>query len=421
MTTAAPTTTTNNNKAINAVKARFVRLPSSNTFPRFRDTITGIEQADAAILCHYYSKHATHTDNIPDPQYLINCLDWVYGEGFVPNAGSVISGGLLNLWKAPAIKPTGAVVTRQDVAPFMEFLQRWFPNDLERQYFGWWLSHAVRKPETRIIATPVLRSQHGIGKGFLVETLLSNLLGKSSVAVCGLKDVVGDFNDVVEGKTLLLIDEVYKSKKSTTDALKSFQGNATIPLHRKHKPTITIDNYLNFIITSNDHLPLMLEKGDRRFWIPDFIKHKESITETGEFINNTLKPWLENENGFQLVRDYLQQVDLTKFRPTDAPPMTTSKQELMGFSTTEKLEEVLVTAIENNPVITVKWVKDHYGSEFDHGLSDMAIANALLAVGCQQRKTTTHRFYITPTGIESGLSRTTAPKELLALLPSDRF
>lgn len=137
-----------------------------------------------------------------------------------------------------------------------------------------------------------------MGKGFLVETLLSALVGKSSVAVCGRKDVVGDFNDVVSGKTLLLMNEVYKSKKSTTDALKSFQGNATIPLHRKHKPTITIDNYLNFIITSNDHLPLMLEKGDRRFWIPEFIKHKESVGETGEFINNTLKPWLENENGF---------------------------------------------------------------------------------------------------------------------------
>ena len=411
----------NNKKAIEAVKERFVRLPSANTFPRFRDTITGIEQADAAILCHYYNKHAASTDNTPEAQYLINCLGWVYGEGFQPNAGSVINGGLLNLWKPSNIQPSGQTVKPEQVQPFLEFLKRWFPNDLERQYFGWWLSHTVRRPEQRIIATPVLRSQHGIGKGFLVETLLSSLLGKSSVAVCGLKDIVGDFNDVVEGKTLLLVDEVYKSKKSTTDSLKSFQGNATIPLHRKHKPTITIDNYLNFIVTSNDHLPLMLEKGDRRFWIPAFITHKESVSETAEFINTVLKPWLENENGFQLVRDYLEQVDLSKFRPTDAPPMTTSKQELMGFSTTDKLEEILSTAIEKNQVITVKWVKDLYGNEFDHGLSDMAIANALLAIGCQQRKTTTHRFYITPTGIASGLSTSTAPKELLGLLPDARF
>lgn len=419
MTNAAPSN--NNKKAIDAVKARFVRLPSANTFPRFRDVVTGIEQADAGILCNYYNKHADASDNTPEPQYLVNCLDWVYGEGFKPNAPSVIDGGLLNLWKPSSIKPTGKPVKPEQVAPFLEFLKRWFPNDMERQYFGWWLSHTVRKPEVRIIATPVLRSQHGIGKGFLVETLLSTLIGKSSVAVCSLKDVVGDFNDVVEGKTLLLIDEVYKSKKSTTDALKSFQGNATIPLHRKHKPTITIDNYLNFIITSNDHLPLVLEKGDRRFWIPDFIKHQESVSETADFINNKLKPWLENENGFQLVRDYLEQVDLNKFRPTDAPPMTTSKQELMGFSTTDKLEEVLGDIVEQNKVLTVQWVKRHYAEDFEHGLSDVAIANALLAIDCKQRRTKNCRYYITPNGFASGLTLDSPAKELESSMPDGKF
>lgn len=420
MTNTAPTST-NNKTAIDAVKARFVRLPSANTYPRFRDIITGIEQADAAILCNYYNKHASASDNTPEPQYLVNCLDWVYGEGFKPNGANVIDEGLLNLWKPSKIQPTGQPVKSEQITPFLEFLRRWFPNDIERQYFGWWLAHAIRKPEVRIIATPVLRSEHGVGKGFLVETLLSNLVGKYSVAVCGLKDIVGDFNDVVEGKTLLLIDEVYKSRKSTTDALKSFQGNATIPLHRKHKPTITIENYLNFIITSNDHLPLVLEKGDRRFWIPEFIKHKESVSETAEFINKTLKPWLENKNGFQLVRDYLEQVDLKKFRPTDAPPLTASKQELMGFSTTDKLEEVLGEVVEHNKVLTVQWVKKQYAEDFEHGLSDVAIANTLLAIGCKQRRTKHCRYYITPNGFQSGLTLDSTPKELDALMPTDGF
>lgn len=413
-------TSSNNSQAIAAVKARFIRLPSSNTFPRFRDLVTGIEQADANILCNYYTRNTIASESIPEPGYLVNCLDWVYGESFKPNAASIIDGGLLNLWQPSNVQPTGKPVSTEQVAPFLEFLKRWFPDDLERRYFGWWLSHAVRKPEARIIATPVLRSEHGVGKGFLVETLLSGLLGNSSVAVCGLKDVVGEFNDVIESKTLLLIDEVYKSKKSTTDALKSFQGNATVPLHRKHKPTITIDNYLNFIITSNDHLPLVLEKGDRRFWIPAFIRHHESVTETAAFLNDKFKPWLL-AGGFQLVRDYLEQIDLSKHRPTDAPPMTVSKQELMGFSTTDKLEDVLSAVVEANPVLTVKWVKQQYADEFEHGLSDMAVANALMSIGCIQRKTTRHRFYITPAGKEQGYGPSTLPKELEAALPNGSF
>lgn len=418
MTTAAPITN-NNSNAIEAVKSRFVRVPSNNTYPRFRDLITNTDQADAGILVDFYHKSGGRDSEVKEA-YLLACLPWAYGEGFKPNAGPMLDGGLINLWQPSKVQPSGAKITKEQVAPFIEFLERWFPDQLERHYFGWWLSHTVRRPDVRIIGTPVLRSEHGVGKGFLVETLLSGLLGRSSVAVCGLKDVVGDFNDVVEGKTLLLVDEVYKSKKSTTDALKSFQGNATIPLHRKHKPTITIENYLNFIITSNDHLPLVLEKGDRRFWIPAFIRHKESVQETAAFLNETFKPWLLN-GGFQLVRDYLEQIDLSKHRPTDAPPMTVSKQELMGFSTTDKLEEVLSDIVEANAVLTVKWVKQRYADDFEHGLSDMAVANALLAMGCIQRKTTKHRFYITPGGSEQGFGATTSPKELESALPNDTF
>lgn len=408
-----------NKKAIEVVKARFVRVPSNNTYPRFRDLITNIDQSDAGILLDFYRKSGGNDSEVKE-SYLLACLPWAYGEGFKPNAGPVLDGGLINLWQPSKVQPTGTAITREQVAPFIEFLKRWFPNDLERRYFGWWLSHAVRKPDVRMIATPVLRSEHGVGKGFLVETLLAGLLGRSSVAVCGLKDVVGGFNDVVEGKTLLLIDEVYKSKKNTTDALKNFQGNSTIPLHRKHKPTITIENYLNFIITSNDHLPLVLEKGDRRFWIPDFIHHKESVQETAAFLNDTFKPWLIG-GGFQLVRDYLEQVDLSKYRPTDAPPMTTSKKELMGFSTADKLEDVLSAVVETNAALTVKWVKQHYADEFEHGLSDVAVANSLLNMGCKQRKTKLQRYYITPFGFESGLTLESKTKELEEALPSKSF
>jgi len=402
-------TSYSNTNALQAVQSRFVRVPSQNSYPRFRDLITGIDQGDAGIVAHYYKQHGG-TEH--DAAYLLGCLPWAYGEGFEPNGGPVLAGGLINLWKAPLIQPTGQKVTREQVAPFIEFLERWFPDDIERRYFGWWLSHVVRKPEQRIIATPVLRSQHGVGKGFLVETLLSGLLGRSSVCVCALKDVVGDFNDVIEGKTLALIDEVYKSKKSTTDALKSFQGNATIPLHRKHKPTVTIDNYLNFIITSNDHLPLVLEKGDRRFWIPAYIRHKESVQETATFINTILKPWLMHDGGMQLVRDFIEQVDLNKHHATDAPPMTVPKQELMGFSSADKLEELLTDMVEKSMVLTVKGIKDCYSNEFEHSLTDMAVAGVLLAVGCKQRRTKHQRYYITPLGFENGLSAESTAKEL---------
>lgn len=390
--------------ALMATRERFIRIPSPNGYPRFRDLVTEIDQGDTAILMHFFQSRGGSNQ---DTAHLLEHLDFSYGDGFKPNAGTMLPGNLTNLWKAPEVKPTGATVTQEQVEPFFEFLSRWFPSEDERQYFIWWIAHCVRKPEKRIIATPLLRSDHGVGKGFLVETLMTNLLGKQSVAVCALKDIVGDFNDVVEGKTLLLIDEVYKDNNTTTNKLKSIQGNSTITLRRKHKPVMVIDNYLNVIIASNSHAPLTLEKEDRRFWVPEYIHHKVSPQETGTFINETLKPWWVM-GGCQLVRDYLESVGLNEYEPTSPPPTTESKKTLMGISGGDSLEDLLTSIAGDNKVLTVKAVKA--ALKLSH--SDAAIAGVLKQHGCVMRRTSNQRYYITPFGLSSGLTTQSSAKEL---------
>lgn len=390
--------------ALKAMRERFIRIPSPNGFPRFRDRVTETDQGDTAILMHFFRSHGGSNQ---DTAYLLEHLDFSYGDGFKPNADTMLPGNLTNLWKAPEVKPTGATVTQEQVDPFFELLSRWFPNEDERRYFIWWIAHCVRKPEKRIIATPLLRSDHGVGKGFLAETLMSNLLGKQSVAVCALKDVVGDFNDVVEGKTLLLIDEVYKDNSTTTNKLKSIQGNSTIALRRKHKPSVTIDNYLNLIIASNSHTPLTLEKEDRRFWVPEYIHHKVSLQETGTYINDTLKPWWVM-GGCQLVRDYLESVDLNEYEPTSPPPVTESKKRLVGTSGGNSLKDLLTPTVGDNKVLTVKAVKA--ALKLSH--SDTAIASVLKQHDCLPRRTKSQRYYITPFGLSSGLTAQSPAKEL---------
>jgi hypothetical protein len=191
----------NNTAALNATKERFVRLPSNTTSPRFRDLVTGIEQSDARILSHYYSRQGGR--DLVAAQ-LLEVLDVVYNETFKPGACAIIrdgTGSSLNLWKQAGLRPSANAVETTDIGPFIEFMKRLLPEDLERHYFCWWLAHTVRHPEQRIIATPVLRSEHGVGKGFLVETLMAGLIGLDSVAVCRMNDLTGSFNDIIEGKT----------------------------------------------------------------------------------------------------------------------------------------------------------------------------------------------------------------------------
>ena len=189
--------------AIRSVQNRFVIVPSTDSRPRFRDLLNmGVApQGNLMMLCQAYRDAGGAGDVTGES--LLNKLPIVFAEDFRPGDYRRIiehgSNRLLNVWTGPEIRPSGEPVFRRDAEPFIEFLQRLFPILEERYYFRDWLAHAVRYPGQRINATVLLRSEHGVGKGFLAETLLPGLLGKSSVGTVALGDVVGNFNDALVG------------------------------------------------------------------------------------------------------------------------------------------------------------------------------------------------------------------------------
>ena len=402
--------------ALQAVKARFVIVPTTDSRPKFRDLLNmGIApQGNPWMLVQAY-RDAGGTDDMAG-ESLLNILPIVFGETFKPGDYRRIieidGNRLLNIWTGPKIRPSGSLVSEEDAEPFVEFLKRLFPIREEHCYFQNWLAHTVRYPGKRINATILLRSEHGVGKGFLAETLLPGLLGKSSVGTVALGDVVGQFNDALVGKTVILIDEVYRNAETTVNTLKSIQGNRTITLRRKHIPDTTVDNFLNFIMSSNNHFPLPLEQEDRRFWIPAFIKHKESMEETMTFINTVLKPWLIDQGGMQIVRDLLEQVDLSGFHSWGAPPMTTSKREMIGFRPKERLADFIVDYIAEHFVVKVQDIETKYQAETNESISNRAVGDKLSELGCKSKRTSSERFWITPKGLGARLSESSPPVEL---------
>jgi hypothetical protein len=410
--------------AIRSVQDRFVIVPSTDSRPKFRDLLNmGVAPQGNSMMLGQAYRDAGGTGDVTG-ESLLNKLPIVFADDFRPGDYRRImeygSNKLLNLWTGPEIRPSGKPVSRRDAGPFIEFLQRLFPIHEERYYFRDWLAHSVRYPGQRINATILLRSEHGVGKGFLAETLLPGLLGKSSVGTVALGYVVGQFNDALVGKTLIVIDEVYKNPESTVNTLKSIQGNKTITLRRKHIPDTTVDNFLNFIITSNDHFPLPLEHEDRRFWVPAFIKHKESKKETMYFINTILKPWLLEEGGMQIVRDLIETVDLSEFQPWGDPPMTASKREMIGFCPKERLTKFIADYIADRLVVKALDIEAMYHTETGEALGNRAVAAKLSELGCKAKRTTFGRFWITPKGLTADLSESSSPAELRGVYSSTR-
>lgn len=412
MTTAAPAPTNNNiqvsQHALRKVKERFLILPSRGSCATFRDVITGIDQGYAGILKDFYKKNGGHSDI--EPGYLLGCLDYLYGEGFKPNGPKILPGGLFNTWQPHKFIYSGTLATADDVPLFLEYMERMFSVEAECRYMTWWLAHAIRCPEQKIIATPVLRSRQGIGKTFMVGTLMRGIMG-SSADVCGLGDIVGTFQDAIIGKTTLLIDECYVDKRRTTNVLKVFQSNETLMVNRKNQPVITIENKLNLVIASNDFDPVYFESSDRRFFIPQFIEYKVDQPESKRFIAQFAN-WLTNENGFQKVRDYLETVNLSDYSPYDPAIMTESKQARLGWSLEDKILEQIEKLISKATVVNVSSIKACLTVDSPQPLSDRKVASCLEQAGCISKRTDSGVLHITPYGVEQGFTKDTAPKAL---------
>jgi len=404
----AASKTNNNSAAIEAVKQRFIMVPSKGSNAQFVDLITGTVQGFAGILHHYYKQCGGNDPEI-NSSYLLGCLNYSYGDGFKPNGPAFLPGNIINTWNPHNITFSGNSVSSDEVSPFVEYLERMFPVQEERDYMLWWIAHAIRRPEQKIIATPVLRSRQGLGKTFLVGTLMRGIMG-SSADVCSLSDIVGTFQDALIGKTTLLVDECYIDKRRTTNVLKIYQSNETLMINRKHLPTITIENKLNLIIASNDFDPIYFESSDRRFFIPQFMEYKVSQAESQAFIG-TLADWL-NDGGYQKVRDYLEAVNLKRYSAYAPAMMTESKQARLGWSLEDKIAEQVEKMIASTAVINVAQVKNHLDIESQQPVSDRKIAAALEQLGCQSKRTDEGVIHITPYGVELGFSKDSAPKAL---------
>ncbi|CAN2979885.1 hypothetical protein G7021_25915 [Pseudomonas carnis] len=408
MTQAATNTDNTHSNAVAAVKKRFIGVPSSTSNDKFMDLVTGTVQGGSGVLRAFY-KQMGGTDTKASGAYLLACLDYSYGDGFEPNGPVFLPGGLVNTWKAHKVKYSGSKVTAEDASPFLEYMERMFNVEDERDFMLWWVAHAIRRPEQKIIATPVLRSRQGIGKTFMVGTLMRGIMG-ASADVCSLSDIVGTFQDALIGKTTLLCDECYVDKRRTTNVLKIYQSNETLMINRKGLPVVTVDNKLNLMIASNDFDPVYFESSDRRFFIPQFIEYKVNQAESQGFIGK-FAHWLDC-GGFQKVRDYLETVDLYKYSPYAPAIMTESKQARLGWSLEDKIAEQVGQMIERACVVNVSSIKACLSIDSQQPVSDRKVAAVLEQLGCISKRTDEGVLHITPDGVQRGFNKDTAPKSL---------
>lgn len=288
-------------------------------------------------------------------EIIIRCLSVIIpttvSREYVPNGNLIVFSDLAayaNTWVPPTITPEPQAKKRPKERPklWQEYLDRLMPKEHlcwwrdkegelievpQQDFFEAWLAQRVCQPDKQNDVSVVLRGNFGTGKGFWLDTIARELVGMANYQPVTTKAWKGDFNGDLFDSVIIHLEETNDTRANTADMLKMLITQDRHRANVKNLPQKFVKRHFAIAISSNHHDPIRIEEHDRRYFVPVWSDHKEGTagkTETQAFFAR-FSDWLneDDKSGFQILRDWLEQVDLSKFN-FRIPPETEAKNEI---------------------------------------------------------------------------------------------
>ena len=152
-----------------------------------------------------------------------------------------------------------------DKTAFGKLFNHLFVEDIVIEYLKCWFSHILKKPNIKTKVAVVLYSKtHGTGKNTFVDYIIK-ILGS---LLCGqvecIDDITKNFNAHLCNKLLIYGDEINANAKKVADRLKQVITRPTQNLEKKNVDAVEVDDFTNWIFTTNNENCFKIEEGDRR-------------------------------------------------------------------------------------------------------------------------------------------------------------
>lgn len=249
------------------------------------------------------------------------------GVKFYSNSESVMS-----LFHGYAHK-TLEQVDENKIQMFLDFIKEVICDNNEQvyEYVINWISFIVQHPGKKSGIALVLKGLQGVGKNRFTDTLCEMMKGYSAKNITDISELTGQFNSIVEGKMLIVLNELKNcgdDRLANFNALKSIITDDIIRINEKNQPRRDAENVANFIFVSNNAFPVKIESGDRRYLVLSCNgKHKGDFMYFNQLCNSFDESFYENLLTFFIKRD------ISEFNIRDIP-MTESKQDLIEASRT---------------------------------------------------------------------------------------
>jgi len=249
-------------------------------------------------------------------------VDIANGITYLPK-GPRVHGGDYNVWKGPTMHPVEG-----DVSPWLDLLKRLVPEPSERLHLLQWMGFTVQHTDKKINHAVLMVSEvQGVGKDTLFEPLL-HAIGTHNCEMIFASTLQQSYNSYLKNAKLMIVQEIMDfSKGEMENYLKPMLAAPPTKLEIREKYTkhYSIPNICQFIMFSNEQAAVRVAGSDRRMFC--IRSESNALGDQAQVIWD----WYFH-GGFEKVAYYLGQVDLTGFSPTQSPPMTRFKEDLIESS-----------------------------------------------------------------------------------------
>lgn len=246
---------------------------------------------------------------------------------------------VFNLWhmrKKEMAEPNMSA-TLDDVEILINHLM--YISDGDQQgvlYFLNWLAQLYQTPGIKIPVAIMMYSEFGgVGKSSL-HKLISRVFGPSMTGSCTGHQIQKQFNDVVEHKRLMFVNEMPKSEKQDHyEQFKNAISEEFVQFEGKGRASKEVRNIAHYIVTTNHTKALPLMKGDRRICVLMCTAPRKS----DEYYERLI-PWMENE-GPALLAGVLAQWQFPASWNPHAPAPQTDAAKYMQEEAKSNLDTLL--------------------------------------------------------------------------------
>lgn len=269
-----------------------------------------------------------------EERIVVDTVTWLPSDDKILKEGGAVK---LNLYVQPTME-----VKQGDATPWLEHLEFLISDKDQSEHLLNWMAFMMQHPEKKINHQVLMAGNPRIGKDMLFVPIVE-YFGQQNVAHPQAEQMHGSFNEYLNGKKLIMVEEIMNYEKRTYEnQLKPLCAAPPKFLHINVKGLrqYEIHNVCALVFFSNEPDAISIRtKGDTRYfclWSGVQPKSPEYYTE--------LWRWM-HDGGNEIVSHYLLNRDVSDFNHGTGAPETEYRKEI-GYMSTSGKELTVTEAIQ---------------------------------------------------------------------------